>query len=53
MVLYGAVLFYTAAMPLAFVSAAAALDLYVPVAALWFIPDRRIERVLRSGGDAP
>ena len=44
---------YAAAMPLAFVSAAAALGLYVPVAALWFIPDRRIERVLGSGGDAP
>ena len=33
-VLYGAVLFYAAAMPLVFVSAAAALGLYVPVAAL-------------------
>ena len=46
-------LFYAAAMPLAFVSAPAALGLYVLVAALWFIPDRRIERVLGPGGDAP
>jgi uncharacterized membrane protein len=41
-------LLYALAIPLAFVSAALALGLYVVVAAVWFIPDRRIERVLGS-----
>jgi uncharacterized membrane protein len=44
---------YGVAIPLAFFSAAAALVVYVLVAALWFIPDRRIERVLGSGSKAP
>ena len=38
--------FYVAAIPLAFVSAGLALALYVVVAVMWFIPDRRIEKVL-------
>ena len=39
-------LLYLAAIPLAFVNEAIALTLYVLVAILWFIPDRRIERML-------
>jgi uncharacterized membrane protein len=41
-------LFYLAAMPLAFVNSWIASGLYVVVALLWLIPDRRIERVLRE-----
>jgi uncharacterized membrane protein len=41
-------LLYTVAIPLAFFSAPAAFAVYVLVAAVWFIPDRRIERVLRK-----
>ncbi len=37
---------YTAAIPLAFVSAWIATALYVAVAVMWFIPDRRIESKL-------
>ncbi|MEP7134494.1 MAG: TMEM175 family protein [Chloroflexota bacterium] len=37
---------YTAALPLAFVSAWIAMGLYVAVAVMWFIPDRRIESKL-------
>lgn len=37
---------YTAAVPLAFLSSYIALALYVTVAILWLIPDRRIERKL-------
>jgi uncharacterized membrane protein len=37
---------YAAAVPLAFVNAWLAAGLYVVVALIWFIPDRRIERVL-------
>jgi uncharacterized membrane protein len=37
---------YAAAIPLAFVNRWLAFGLYVFVAMLWFIPDRRIERVL-------
>ncbi len=37
-------LFYTAAVPLSFVNSLLALALYVLVAAMWFIPDRRIEQ---------
>ncbi len=36
---------YAAAVPLAFVHAAIACALYVAVAILWLIPDRRIERL--------
>ena len=38
--------FYVAAIPLAFVSPWIACGLYVMVAAIWFIPDSRIERRL-------
>jgi hypothetical protein len=34
---------YTAAIPLAFVSPLIALALYVTVAIMWLVPDRRIE----------
>ena len=44
-------LFYLAAMPLAFVNSWIASGLYVVVALLWLIPDRRIERVLRERGE--
>ena len=40
---------YAAAIPLAFVSAWIATSLYVLVAIMWIVPDRRIERVLGSG----
>jgi hypothetical protein len=39
-------LFYLAAIPLAFVSSWISSALYVGVALLWLIPDRRIEREL-------
>ena len=38
--------FYTAAIPLAFVHTGISLGLYVLVAMMWFIPDRRIEKKL-------
>lgn len=37
---------YIAAVPLAFVSPAISLVLYVAIAAVWLVPDRRIERKL-------
>lgn len=40
------VLIYAAAIPLAFVQSWISLALYVSVAVMWLIPDRRIERVL-------
>jgi uncharacterized membrane protein len=39
--------FYSVAIPLAFVNAGLACALYVVVAVMWFIPDRRIEKTLR------
>ena len=42
---------YLIAIPLAFVNSWIASGLYVFVAALWFIPDRRIERVLEKRGE--
>lgn len=39
---------YTAAIPLAFLAPWIALALYVTVAVIWFIPDRRIERVVEG-----
>jgi uncharacterized membrane protein len=42
------VLLYIVAIPLAFFSPPAAFAIYVLVAAVWFIPDRRIERVLEQ-----
>jgi len=40
------VVVYAVAIPMAFVSTWVALALYVSVAVMWFVPDRRIERVL-------
>jgi uncharacterized membrane protein len=40
---------YLAAIPLAFVSRWIALALYVVVALMWFIPDRRIESQIQPG----
>ena len=37
---------YGAAVPLAFVTPIAAMALYVVVALMWLVPDRRIERVV-------
>ena len=37
---------YAVAMPLAFVAAWLAIVLYVLVAVMWFVPDRRVERLL-------
>jgi uncharacterized membrane protein len=40
------IVIYAAAIPLAFASAAASMALYIVVAIMWLIPDRRIERTL-------
>jgi uncharacterized membrane protein len=40
---------YLTAIPLAFVSPALANTLYVLVALIWLVPDRRIERHLTTG----
>jgi uncharacterized membrane protein len=45
----GSLVAYAAAIGLAFVQPIASLALYVLVAAIWFIPDRRVERTLRAG----
>jgi uncharacterized membrane protein len=42
-------LLYTSAIALAFVSAWIAYALYVTVALIWFVPDRRVERVVAKG----
>ena len=39
---------YAVAVPLSFVSTAVAFALYVAVAIIWLVPDRRIERVLKG-----
>jgi uncharacterized membrane protein len=44
------VVIYLIAVPLCFVSPWIATGLYVLVAALWFVPDRRIERALTKNG---
>ncbi len=41
------ILFYVAAIPLAFVSPWIAIALYITVAVIWFVPDRRIETVAK------
>ena len=41
------ILIYAIAIPLAFYSPVASIGLYVVVAAMWFIPDRRVERALK------
>jgi uncharacterized membrane protein len=45
------VLIYFAAIPLAFVRAELAFGIYVLVAVMWLVPDRRIERTLTPGGE--
>jgi len=42
---------YIASIPLAFVSPWIANGLFILVASLWFIPDRRIERAIGKHGD--
>jgi uncharacterized membrane protein len=42
------VLFYVVAIPLAFVAPILACALYVAVAGIWLVPDRRIERTLST-----
>ena len=42
---------YLSAIPLAFVSPSISSGIYVLVALIWFIPDRRIERVLTTSGE--
>jgi len=44
---------YAAAIPLAFVDSRISRGLYVAVALLWLIPDRRIERVLATHSRSP
>ena len=44
-------LLYFAAIPLAFVSVWIAIGIYVLVALLWLVPDRRIEKILESKED--
>jgi uncharacterized membrane protein len=39
---------YAVAIPLAFVAPGVSMAIYVAVAILWFIPDRRIERTLKE-----
>lgn len=43
---------YLAAIPLAFVSPWISGALYIGVARMWLVPDRRIARVLAQRGDA-
>ena len=45
------VVFYAAAIPLAFVNSWLACGLYVLVAIMWLVPDRRIERTLNETAD--
>ncbi len=45
------VVIYLAAIPLAFAGAWIAVSLYVLVALMWLVPDRRIEKTLPRGGD--
>jgi uncharacterized membrane protein len=45
------VAFYAAAVGLAFVRPAISLALYVVVAVIWLVPDKRIERVLTDVGE--
>jgi uncharacterized membrane protein len=39
---------YAMAIPLAFVSPWIAVVLYVAIALIWFVPDRRIEAILKQ-----
>ena len=47
------VVIYAIAIPLAFVRWWLAFALYVAVAAMWFVPDRRIERKVSPARDLP
>ncbi|MEW6209610.1 MAG: TMEM175 family protein [Acidobacteriota bacterium] len=42
------IVFYVAAIPLSFVNSRLALALYILVAVMWLIPDRRIEKILEE-----
>lgn len=42
---------YLVAMPLAFISPWLSLGCYVTVSVMWFVPDRRVEKVLQKGRD--
>jgi uncharacterized membrane protein len=44
---------YLAALPLAFVSPFIAIGLYIAVAFMWLVPDRRFEQRLRQSGADP
>jgi uncharacterized membrane protein len=44
-------LLYLTAIPLAFVSHWIAQAIYVAVALMWLVPDRRIERAIANGGE--
>ena len=44
---------YIAAVPLAFVSPWASAALYVLVALIWLVPDRRIERMMATKSSGP
>jgi uncharacterized membrane protein len=44
---------YALAIPLAFVSRWIALGLYVTVALIWLVPDRRLESTLGRGDTTP
>ena len=46
------VLLYVVSIPLAFVATSASIALYVVVALMWLVPDRRIERVLAEHHEA-
>jgi uncharacterized membrane protein len=46
------VVLYAAAIPLAFYTRWMAQAIYVLVALIWLIPDRRIERMMNANGDA-
>jgi uncharacterized membrane protein len=47
---YASLLFYVAAIPLAFVHVLLADALYVSVALIWLVPDRRIEHYIHDTG---
>lgn len=42
---------YAVAIPLAFVDSRISMSCYVLVSIIWFVPDRRIEKVLPEGGE--
>jgi uncharacterized membrane protein len=50
---WSSLLAYLAAMPLAYLSPWISLALYLAVAILWLVPDRRIEARVARGPDAP